>query len=192
MNIQFNNISGLLTDREPLELYQISKNNGSNLTWQEFQGSRLYTNQMAKTTEAVQTIGSLLVLDPTKDFNLPSYLSAGVLGSYSFHIDVSVKNTGTGFMNSPELLIIGMTSGLMITSQGQSQQVSGLLSKSDVISVKESKLPDYNEAEVKEMEGGSYASGVERGKMMRKKSHQKGAGFSPAVSGGGLRKFVRK
>ena len=93
ISLSFNNTSGILSTANQQQLYNISYQNGSSQTFYEFSGSA-FNNQTGATIDlstgepvyttssttigkgvSVGTIGSLLVLNPVLNFNLPSYLS---------------------------------------------------------------------------------------------------------------------
>ena len=95
ISISFNNTSGILSTANPNQLYNISVRNGSSQTFYEFSGfaqnnstgTVTVDGQVVQVVNAtpgkpiqVGTTGSMLVLNPSMDFNLPSYLSASSLG----------------------------------------------------------------------------------------------------------------
>ena len=126
ISINFNNVAGILAGANAMDLYSMSVANGSQQDMYEFLGSANYINGKSRSTA-----GSILVIDPSKDLNLPDYLSNGSIGQFSFQANVTVRNTDTATF-SPELVVIAEYNGLFITQSGQSMKQTGLLTK-DVV-----------------------------------------------------------
>lgn len=209
-NVTFNNASGLLASASPEQLYEISRRNGSCQNWAEFSG--MTTSQTAAKLAAanlnsnvaslVGTQGSILVLNPTYDFSLPSYLSGGSLGQFGFQITAQYANLlGVDLVN-PDLEIIVVNSGVMYTQQGSSTVFSGMLTKQAVLDAK-NKGPDVDSEDLRGMRGGAIVdkAKAEAGRVIAKYVKRKmasGAGI-PSISslGGsvegarGLRKFAK-
>jgi len=78
ISILFNNQSGLLSSMTPVNLWEMSRKNGSNQTWENFRG---YINgdMVASTGSLTQTptTGSVLFIKPAYDLRLADFLSAG-------------------------------------------------------------------------------------------------------------------
>lgn len=127
ISLDFNNVSGILSNCTPEDLYNMSVANGSKQSLYEFLGecNILY----GKSTE---TLGSILVIDPSKNMNLPDYLSNGSVGQFNLQAKMSFKNTDVNTI-TPELLIIAEYNGLFITQSGQSTQQTSLLTSELVV-----------------------------------------------------------
>jgi hypothetical protein len=126
ISVNFNNVSGILSGATVMDLYTMSVSNGSQQDVYEFLGRANLAYGKSKSTT-----GSILVIDPSKDLNLPDYLSNGSIGQFSFQANVKVRNTDVATF-SPELVIIAEYNGLFITQSGQSMKQTGLLTK-DVV-----------------------------------------------------------
>ena len=129
ISISFNNTSGILSTANPNQLYNISVRNGSSQTFYEFSGfaqnnstgTVTVDGQVVQVVNAtpgkpiqVGTTGSMLVLNPSMDFNLPSYLSASSLGQYDLYFSINVSNQ-TNQDITPEICVITVNSGLFTT-----------------------------------------------------------------------------
>jgi len=136
ISINFNNASGLLSTATQQDLYNMSFRNGSQQSFYEFQGVAGINNNANGTQTTVPTIGSLLVLNPSLDFSLPSYLSASSLGQYQFQFNINVTNQFP-FAITPEIVTITMNSGLFALQQGTAQIFTGILTKQQVLQTKE-------------------------------------------------------
>lgn len=126
VSINFSNTSGLLSSATPQDLYRISVENGSTQNWYEFNGEAM------NGVNSVNTMGSLLVLNPAKNLSLPSTLSCGSIGQFTFQITMQVKNT-TGANLSPEICIICVNSGIFSTLAGNSTIYTGVLTREIVV-----------------------------------------------------------
>jgi hypothetical protein len=138
ISINFNSQSGLLSSARKQDLYQISARNGCGQSYYEWNGA-VVTNTAGGDIGNVSlkaTTGSLLVLNPALDFSMPSYLSGGSLGQFSFQFNITVKNQ-FGYTVVPEICIITKNDGLFVTQQGVSVIYTGILDKQTVLRTKE-------------------------------------------------------
>jgi len=156
ISINLNNASGLLSSSTSYDLFKISRRNGSNQTWQQFSGfaQAIGTYGVGQNgTTAVPTGGSLLVLDPAIDLSLPETLSNGSLGSYNFQAVIQCKNQ-YGISIQPEVVIMCVNDGLLVTSQGVSTTYTGILTRQMVMEAKQQRSIPMTE-EVR-MVGGKF------------------------------------
>lgn len=174
LNITFNNVSGLLTDHTLEDLYLMSRRNGSEQTWNEFRG-------LVKDGAGEKlSLGSVVVIDPTRDLGLSDFLSAGSLGQYSFqatatsagHSDALLPHTPATAANANtsitkvELTVIASYSGVMIIENGSSQSMTGLLTKQSVLEAKSKGSSNIDYEDVERVSGGSI---MKQGKSAVKK-----------------------
>jgi hypothetical protein len=113
----FNNASGLLSSATQVDLWKMSMRNGSSQNFNEFFGYANVQNADG-VGQYASTTGALLVLNPTIDFGLPNYLSAGSQGNFNFQFNITVQNQFS-YDVTPELVLICCNSGIMVTSQGK-------------------------------------------------------------------------
>jgi hypothetical protein len=132
----FNNASGLLSSATQVDLWKMSMRNGSSQNWNEFYGEASVAIGEG-TGQLIPTTGAMLVINPTIDFGLPNYLSAGSQGNFNFQFNLSVYNT-QAYPITPELVLICVNSGIMVTSQGVSNLYTGMLTKELVLKTNES------------------------------------------------------
>ena len=97
-----------------------------------FPGQGLSFNQNAFGSQNA-TIGTYLMLDMAKHLELAEPWNApGSLGSYQLQFNLSVEN----YLNTPvdpEIVVIPINSGIMVTEKGQTSSYTGILTKSDVL-----------------------------------------------------------
>jgi hypothetical protein len=111
----------------------------------------------------------MLVLDPAYDLSLPDYLSSGSLGNYNFQFGVEVYNQSSqDFV--PEVCVICVNSGVMVTDRGVSTTYTGILTKEMVLSAK-AKPQDYTSGESHRLVGGSMFNLGSSVKKNHSKSH---------------------
>jgi len=171
ININFSNISGLLSSATPYDLWRMSVKNGSTQNWSEFSGQNTYKDSDTGAGKLVSTTGSLLVINPAYDLGISDYLSCGSIGQYNFQFSVNVTNTvalvGESF--APEICTITANSGVMQSQQGQSQIFTGLATKEMVLAAK--KEPDAVSAvQYARMVGGKLMNAV----GLRQRMHRRG------------------
>lgn len=138
ISINFNSQSGLLASATKQDLYQISVRNGSQQSYYEWGGAVSNNTDGAGNGSVynIATTGSLLVLNPALDFSLPSFLSGGSLGQFSFQFNINVTNQFEQNI-SPEICIITKNDGIFVTQQGTSVIYTALLDKQTVLRTKE-------------------------------------------------------
>ena len=185
ISINFNNKSGILANASAYELWQGSVRNGSNQTWEEFQGYQniATTNGVSR---LIGTSGSLLVLSPAYQFGLPSFLSSGSIGNYNFQFNVNVSNQYS-YAIQPEIVVMTVDSGIFVTETGQSNIYNSLLTKELTLKTKEEKSVDpITRIEYQRLVGGSmHKIKTAIKKIHNRRKHMSGSGFGP-VSGGGF------
>jgi hypothetical protein len=193
VSVNLNNQSGLLSSASPEQLWRLSERNGSTQNWIEFCGVTVGNKAFYDTannrylySQGVQlgTIGSILVLDPSLDLSLPDYLSSGSMGNYNFQFSIQVYNqSGQDF--TPEICVICVNSGILVTDRGTTTTFTGILTKEMVLTAKDKK-EDMTSLESKRLIGGSLhhlGSSV-------KKHHQKHTKHSAPKSKSKLDSFM--
>lgn len=196
ISVSFNNVSGLLSAAQPQDLYKMSVMNGSNQSWAEFVGYANTASLNASETDGysgvVATGGSLLVIDPAKNFNLPDFLSNGSLGQFQLQFNLNVSNQYNVAFN-PEIVVICCNSGIFSTMQGASQFNIGLLTKQKILETKsQDAVAAIDTHEYSRLVGGRMDDANLAGlaQLVRKFRHRRGAssgsGSGGAASGGGF------
>jgi hypothetical protein len=138
-SISFNNHSGILASCSKEELYNLSKANGSKQSYQDFVGQANYGQGLTATgsTNVRATQGSLLIVKPAYNFNLPTFLSGGSLGQFGLQITLSATNYLSYDVVNPEMVVVVVNGGLVVTRQGSSSLYSGFLTKNMVLETKQ-------------------------------------------------------
>jgi hypothetical protein len=172
LSITFNNRANLLSEMDSFDLYTMSRRNGSHQSFQEFRGVvRDYNG-----TEYL-SLGSIIVIDP-RDLSLDDYLSSGSIGQFSLQCQATVNklHSNTVFdvaAVSCQINIIASYGGVLITQQGSSASMSGLLTKNLVLETKEANnaIGDYEEMD--EIAGGNIGRSLTSlGNVLNKKGRK--------------------
>jgi hypothetical protein len=163
IKIDFNNRSNLMAELDQRDLYDLSRRNGSHQTYPEFSGV-----VRGQDGQIYCSLGSVIVIDPTRDLSLDDYLAAGSLGTFSFQITVNCDNysvvranrTTIAAQSEVQLNVIASYAGVLVTQQGVSVSQSGLLTKSLVLDTKDkgSAVGDYET--VSELQGGNVGRSI--------------------------------
>lgn len=209
VTVNLNNQSGLLSSAEPESLWRLSQEAGSQQSWTEFRGTtqtRHHPDMPSDKTEEpkyepapaiIQTIGSLLVLDPAMALSLPPMISSGSIGQFSFNISIQCHNNAVAKASGTqevEAVVICMNSGIMVNAAGSSAIYTGILTKEMTIATAtESDVPPMDVPEYERMVGGKTGNygalkkmlSSKLGKMMRS-----GGAVSGGAHSGGVRRFV--
>jgi hypothetical protein len=171
ISISFNNTSGILSSAYQQQLFNISYRNGSSQSFYEFAGSSRnnysgsvnadgtisYSQDLVGRGVTVGTTGSLLVLNPVYDFNLPAYLSASSLGQYNLYFTITVTNQYASTIQNPEIVVVTINSGIFTTQLGSSVINTGILTKEDVLKAKDQK-PTLDSVDYKRYVGGNLSN----------------------------------
>jgi len=187
VSISFNNTAGILSSASQQQLYNISYRNGSAQSFYEFAGKTKtnYTGVVGADGNItygrgvvghgidVGTTGSLLVLNPVFDFNLPSYLSSSSLGQYNLYFTITVTNQFATPVAYPEICIVTVNSGIFTTQLGTSIINTGILTKEDVLKTKE-QAPSMDTTDYRRYVGGNLANLGMSNVLKLVKKHVKG------------------
>lgn len=142
VNMNWDNQSGLLAGAEPQELYAISKRNGCNLSWNQFNKYR----------------GSVFCMEMGIDVGLPDDQAPGTLGSYTFSLNVEFTNPTSSAIDY-EFYTLIILEGTFIVSENQGRATLGNLTPALVLSAKAGEEVHNNTFESL-AEGGSFYSGL--------------------------------
>ena len=130
VSIQFDVQSGTLANCSKQQLWRMSVANGSKQSWTDFNGrAQIYVQGG---NSQVTTCGSVLVISPSRDLNLPAYLSCGSCGQFQLQMNLTLTNLSNEEI-SPEVVVITANSGLCETIAGRTSTQIGLLNKELVV-----------------------------------------------------------
>lgn len=198
ISIIFANSAGILSELTIPQLWRLSQKNGSNQSYEEFIGNLMVNDNTNGGISAKPSLGSLLVLDPMRDFSIPSEaISNGSTGQFQMQITCSFKNQFP-FAISPEMLIVTSVDGIFQLDDGTAKKFIGNVSDTIVLQAKQ-KSDTISSAEFNKMTGGSSSTriGLVR-KLFHKKQKRGGqsaggqsAGSMPSFSGGAVNRLQK-
>lgn len=186
IRVNFNNSSGLLASATQQDLFEMSVRNGSAQSFYEFSGISQNNDQATGLVKYLPTTGSLLVINPSLDLSLPSYLTASSLGQFQLQFNITVRNQFP-FVVTPEICVVCVNSGIFVTTQGTSAIYTGILTKDETLRTKTSKaVADIDTKSYERLVGGAMSNrGVGAIASKLRRHGFAGAGSGGAHSGGG-------
>lgn len=154
VSINFNNVNGLLSNAAPAQLYQMCYQNGCSMSYPEWRGETTVLSSVGDAT-TVGTVGSVICIDPSKDFGLDVDLAAGVTGQFSFQAKFTVKNTSSlNFPIDPTIVVV--YDGLLKLSNNTATTYISFASRNDVLDAPQA---DFSYNEVQRIFGGANIFG---------------------------------
>lgn len=91
-SIDWNNSNSLLASATQQQLYDISRKNGVNLSWNEWSAQNLVASADEDGLTYVNGIGSVLCIEFGTDIGLKNGETAGQIGTYNLQIKINVKS----------------------------------------------------------------------------------------------------
>ena len=118
----------VLSNATMYDLWRISVENDSNQDWLEWSGQAGNNNATTSYQSLVPTVGSVLILNPAKDFRLTASETASSIGQFQFTITVNYTNQTASTVTYPELCIAYENCGVFVNNgQGQSASYVNVL-----------------------------------------------------------------
>jgi len=110
----------------PLQLFNISKKNGSNTTFPQWTGAQILSSatQTNPANAAQYYGGGVLILKTSEDLRLPSTSCAGMNRAVNFQITATCTNlSGINFGANCQFNVLAITDGVCITQHGSRVQL---------------------------------------------------------------------
>lgn len=177
LNVKFGNHQGLFSGATKQELYNISRKNGCNLSWEQWQGIVNTSGSVippvvpnGKFNAVYGTVGAVFCMDLARDMGLASDEAPGINGRYQFQLQTGTlfKNINQSQAVAPTLYIVGVQDGTFTLMKGNSINQIGVISKMDVLSAQSS--PSVTIDEVSKLQGSSFLSALQDvGKFIKDK-----------------------
>ena len=186
ISIDFNNNSGILSAARSEDLYRMSKDNGSNQSWNEWSGFQTanvaqdatdgilrpcwlcppdtVSRELSPQFSTIPTCGGVLMLEFGKDIQLiEDFFAAGSLGNFNIRVNVRYNNNNMSLPvgSTIELVMITMNSGVFVCERGTSSTYTGILTRADVLEASEQ--DPYTRSDVKRMVGGGFLDMLKSG-----------------------------
>ena len=168
LSVLWNNQNSLISTASQQELFEMSRRNGSNLSWCQFSKFR----------------GSVLCVEFGKDIGLLDNEAPGVQGQYTIQVTVRARNLSSSAFE-PELFLVFMMEGTLSIAENMARTSIGNLTPSEVLNAKQSP-GELDYAEYEELQGGGFFQNLKHflGKLARGVSGAVGVAtkLSPAVT----------
>lgn len=136
INVQFNNMTGLLSSATSEDLYKMAKRNGLCYSWVEWN----------------QYIGSVLRIDFGNDIGLPPQLAPSVMGNYNYQAQITFTNKSNASIQY-DVFTVMCYDGVVTVSVGSCIPQTGIVSPVSVL--ESSNLPQLDYQMVKSQVGGN-------------------------------------
>ncbi len=156
ISVNWNNRSGLLSAASQQDLYNISRKNGVNLSWQQWSGGPFPT--MYGASQLYGSVGSMLCLEFGTDIGLSDLECPGELGTFQLQVNVTIKNINPSQAITPTLYMVVVSEGIFTIEENRSIAQIGIMSKEDVLNAQQMKQVDYNM--IWRIQGGSFLSSL--------------------------------
>lgn len=160
VSIQFNNLQGILSNANQVDLYRMTCENGVQTNWLEYSGQAVsYPNLSfinGQPQGLIKTTGSPLCLMMGKDIQITEdYYTIGSLGNFNLQVSCEFDNPYVGVENPQlEMVIFPMNVGTWVNSKGISNYYTGLITKQDALDASSGEAMSENE--VKRYVGGAF------------------------------------
>lgn len=161
INIQFQNKTGLLSNANMDQLYEMCVKNHCNMTFTQWSGGPVYApgNGGSGLTAQIGTIGSVICVEFATDIGLDSLDAPGKLGQYMLQIQVQATNVNQTNAINPTLYIVPVLEGTFtIEGLGRASTNVGVITSTDILDAQ--KMPAVNYKDVESVNGGDFLSGL--------------------------------
>lgn len=168
--INWNNINGIYSNSDPIQLWQTAIQNGLTMSFQEWTGVTNGLNlDQSVSPQQVALTGSILCFEPGKDLPLRDDEAPGMLGQYNLQIQVNFANINPYSTSAslpynantvlfPELNIICIYEGILTIQDNSTLAQIGVVSKQDALTAPTRYDLSFNAIEM--MYGGNFFTKV--------------------------------
>lgn len=140
IQVQFNNRTGLLSAAKPIQLYEMSYQNGLSMSAVEWMGRTQKFSSVNSTITTIGTTGSIICLNPVKDLSLDENLSDGVIGQFNLQVILNVTNVSKNAIPI-QLNVITVSDGILELENGQGRVYESPITQLDVLEATKSITP---------------------------------------------------
>jgi hypothetical protein len=163
ISIQYYNRTGILSSASKQQLFQMSRKNGCNMSWNQWSGGPVYqgANLFPPSPTQLGTVGSVLCIDPACDLGLDSLSAPGKIDHTTLQVTVQFASLNPAITNFT-LYIVLVNEGVFSIGPGigQASAQIGVLSSQDILDAKSKPMVNYEL--IKSVEGGDFLSGLKQ------------------------------
>jgi hypothetical protein len=156
ISLNWNNASGLLASADKRTLYNISRRNGCNLSWEQWSGGPTYVYS-GNSNQGYGTIGSVLCLEMGVDIGLDDLNAPGLLGTYQLQMEVTLKNVNESVNYTAgqlTLYVVTVSEGIFNIEDNRVITQIGVINQQDILMA--SDKPYINYKDVENVQGGNF------------------------------------
>lgn len=165
VSVQWNNESGLLNNATTQQLWEMSRRNGCNLSWTQWNKHR----------------GSVLCIEMGKDIGLLDNEASGVRGQHVIQITLDITNL-SGEVLEGELYFLVMQQGTVQLAENVCRTTLGNLTSEMVMESRDPSAPHMDYSHMKSLAGGSFFSSLKHFVSKLSRGIQKGAHYAGKVA----------
>lgn len=159
VSLSWDNIDGVLSGCEDINLYEMSVANGLNYDWTSWNGiTSNYGTVVPPNTDKIGLKGSILCICPGVDFGLRNSQAEGVLDKINFQVTLTVRNINQTKNIEPDLYVLCVYDGFLDIYNNSAQAIIGAVTNSDILSTPVTYDISYHE--LQKIYGGDFFSKV--------------------------------
>lgn len=159
VNISWDNIDGVLSGCEDINLYEMSVANGLNYDWTSWKGiTTNYGTVVPQNANKIGLKGSIVCICPGVDFGLRNSQAEGVLDKINFQVTLTVRNINQTKNINPDLYVLCVYDGFLDIYNNSAQAIIGAVTNSDILSTPVTYDISYHE--LQKVYGGDFFSKV--------------------------------
>lgn len=153
ISIQWMNKNGLLASASPQELYKMSVKNHLNMSWTQWSGEGMSSDQTH-----VATSGGPICLEFATDIGLDALDAPGKLGQYMLQVQCTFRNISNRTMY-PVLYLVPILEGTFcVPNVGRAMINIGVITSQDILDAQSK--PGISYHDIESVKGGNFFSGI--------------------------------
>lgn len=157
ISISWDNLDGILSGSQDVNLYEMSVNNGINYDFVSWRGyTTNYGTVVPPNNNKIGLKGSIVCLCPGVDFGLRNSQAEGVLDKINFQVTVQFRNINQTKSLIPDLCVIAVYDGYLDIYNNSAKAVIGAISNEDVLTTPITYDISYHE--LQKVYGGDFFS----------------------------------
>ena len=157
ININWDNIDGVLSGASPNNLYELSVANGMKMPFVEWNGLSYDCGQNVGSTPVTLGLSAGPVcLELGKDLGLRDNQAEGMLDKINFQVTVSVTNVNQTETLKPDLYVVAVYDGVLEIFDNSARAYIGVINGHDILTVPVNHEVSYNSLE--KIYGGDFFS----------------------------------
>lgn len=133
VNIQWNNVAGVLSTARQEQLYAISVKNGCTMSWEEWRGGPVYGGNSNFLGNGFGTVGSVFCANFGEDIPLSDIEAPGKNGQYQIQVNINAINTSISTLNCTLWLVFVSEGTFTVEKLGLSTANIGVLTSNDIL-----------------------------------------------------------